>query len=113
MTTTMKLKYCIKFVLYAFNIPVSTSTNPWVNKAICVLLIHKFGTLKTDGQTPDWSLYPPSLLGPGDKMTKYLFNPLYSDGFSHLYKYDKDGTIHYIYNILWDNWSAFQSVPEN
>ena len=46
-------------------------------------------------------------------MTKYLFNPLYSDGFSHLYKYDKDGTIHYIYNILWDNWSAFQSVPEN
>ena len=38
--------YCIKSVSQAFNSRVSSDTIPCINKAIHMLLVHNFGTLK-------------------------------------------------------------------
>ena len=38
---------CIKSTLHTFNSHVSTGTNPCINKAIHMLLMHRFGTLNT------------------------------------------------------------------
>ena len=32
-----------------------------------------------------------------DDIVFFVFNPLYSDVFSHTYKYNKDGIAHYIF----------------